>query len=578
LRGGSRPSSGGGTGRFPARFWVQALLLLLIMAVGLNPEARAEEGQGEQTVPVALVPRVGVGIEYGGLVVRRGDFSSAFKYRFLIDLLQIGNHLFFTETEGEIDWGTPGIALAYNRVRHNITIAGYRYDLGNYYVGAQFFHFCNNPFRDQGTPVRNQRDLIVYRSLHDRTVAGAYLLGLELVDKAMLVGQESRGIVFNPAKPFEFLGHFHLAVNLNRAISRQDTNLNWQFSARVRLDVLRFHNLIPYVLAGGVVLGQGQWNFIPKVETGVRLHWKNFEFTPFVQWGHTQEWLRIYRNPVDGPYLPKVIQFDSRSYLYAGGRLEFLLDKESIATRDTGAQWQIFPEVHGQADYGIYAASSYNSSTGGYKLNLDLVRWRHLSLFSYLGMSMESPPSTFAPEHVLYTLDYGLRNDWPKFFLEGFVRHAARLHVPGRDSESPNQAGMRVGTRGIRLGHYDDGLAFDKEVYFQWLNRFNVQLSLGHYFNTIRWPATWNVAVQSRWDILRFGRWGRVIPYVQGGLEWITPQKGSTYVLEYYLEPGLRLHGVMDLALFCRLQHQETIKTFKGPMENQAIFGVRALF
>jgi hypothetical protein len=54
--------------------------------------------------------------------------------------------------------------------------------------------------------------------------------------------------------------------------------------------------------------------------------------------------------------------------------------------------------------------------------------------------------------------------------------------------------------------------------------------------------------------------------------------KGSSDVVEYSVEPGLRFHGVMDLAIFYRFQHQETIFTFQGPVENQNLFGVRALF
>ena len=49
------------------------LLLLLIMAV-VGRSAWAEDTQEENKSPVVLMPRIGVGIEYGGLVVRRGTF------------------------------------------------------------------------------------------------------------------------------------------------------------------------------------------------------------------------------------------------------------------------------------------------------------------------------------------------------------------------------------------------------------------------------------------------------------------------------------------------------------------------
>jgi hypothetical protein len=491
------------------------VLLLVVALSGFSRAYAAEETQAEadEKPQLVFVPRIGIGLEYGGLVVRWGDFSSTFRYRYLIDLLQFGRHLIFTDIDGEIDWGAPGLGLAFNRIRHNIAILGYRYDLGDYYVGAQMYHRCNNPFQGEGR---------LALSLHNRTIASTYYAGLELVDKAMLVAQEDRGIVFDPARPFEFLGRFHVALNLNRVISRQDANnLDWLFIGRVRLDVLRFHNLVPYVEAGGELFGQEKWDFIPKVETGVRFHWRTVDFTPFVQWGHTEEWLRYF-------YGGDIVKFESRSYLYAGGRLEFLLDRETIARRAAFADqpWQFFSAVHGQGEYGIYLGSQHNLGAGGLNLNLDLIRWQHLSLFSNLTMHMDSAPNGLGPDKMLLAVDYGLRYDWPKIFLEGFVRNAVRLdayrfHDGG---ESPNLAGARVGTQGMRLGHYDDGISFTGPNQFQWLHKFDAQVSLAHYFNSIDWPCTWNVAAQARWDILRLGR---MIPYVQGGLEGWTRVKAA---------------------------------------------------
>jgi hypothetical protein len=578
LLGGALASTGGWARRSSAYLLVAVVLLVMALA-GTSRALAVEETEVESDAKphLVLVPRIGIALEYGGLLVRRGDFSSAFRYNFLIDLLQYGPHLLYTVIEGEIDWGTPGLALEYNRTRHNLDIIGYRYDLGNYYVGCQFYHFCNNPFRNPGVVVSNQHEHVVYGDLHDRTANSAYFVGLQFVDKAMLLGQKDRGIVFDPARSFEFLWRFHPEVYLNREISQTDSNVNWLFSGRVRLDMLRFHNLIPYVEAGGDLLGLlKQWSFVPKVETGVRLHWKNAEFTPFVQWGHTEEWLRIFQNPSDGPFIPKVIHFESRSYMYAGGRLEFLLDRESIASRMTGAQWQFFPEVHGQGNYGLYLGSRYNYGTGGLTLNLDLIRWQHLNLFSNLAMHMETLPTDFSLDKVLYSVDYGLRYDWPKIFLEGFGRSAARVDVSGHDqAESPNLAGARIGTQGIRLGHYDDGIDFNSPERFQWLNKFNAAVSLGHYFNSVSWPATWNVTAQARWDVLRRGH---MIPFVEGGLEFADAHRHSQDVVEYYVQPGLRFHGVMDLAVYYRWQHRETILSFNGPTENQNLLGFQVLF
>ena len=142
----------GGRARKSSGYLLVTVLLMVVSLSGISRACAAEEAEAEvdKKPKLMLVPRIGIGLEYGGLVVRRGDFSSAFRYHFLFDLLQFGRHLIYTDIEGEIDWGTPGLALAFNRVRHNISIVGYRYDLGDYYIGLQYYHRCYNPCQGEG--------------------------------------------------------------------------------------------------------------------------------------------------------------------------------------------------------------------------------------------------------------------------------------------------------------------------------------------------------------------------------------------------------------------------------------------
>jgi hypothetical protein len=69
-----------------------------------------------------------------------------------------------------------------------------------------------------------------------------------------------------------------------------------------------------------------------------------------------------------------------------------------------------------------------------------------------------------------------------------------------------------------------------------------------------------------------------MIPFVQAELDFVDAHLHSRDVVEYYVEPGVRFHGVMDLALYYRWQHRETIKTFQGPTENQSLVGIQVLF
>jgi len=54
--------------------------------------------------------------------------------------------------------------------------------------------------------------------------------------------------------------------------------------------------------------------------------------------------------------------------------------------------------------------------------------------------------------------------------------------------------------------------------------------------------------------------------------------QGSRDVVDGFVETGLDFHGVMDLAILYRFQYRETIFSFRGPTENQNLFGIRVLF
>jgi len=544
-----------------AQTWVRFLLglgfLWIVFFCAPSQEARAQESEEDDFLPGVVMPRVGVGVEYGGFLRRGEDYSSAFRYQLLIDLWQYKRHLLYMDFDGETSFGVPGESLAFNRLRHQIAILGYRYDLGDYYGGLRFYHRCYNPFRERG---RLESD-------SDRTIADTFYIGLEFIDKAMLVGQKDRGINFED-RLFEFLGRWHVALSLNRVVSEESSDLDWLGTGRVRFDILRYCNLIPYLEAGGEVLGMRKWAVTPVVEGGVRFHGTNLDFIPFIQWGHTQEWPRQFSGQV---YLA------SHSYLFGGGRLEFLLDKENQSSGRTAGKLQLFPEVHGLAEYSLYLGSRYHQGFGSVRLHFDVLRWQSLTLFVNPGFTMDSHQTNFGPDKLWYQLDYGLRYSSQRYFLEGFVLNERRLDAFEFRSlnETAQRAGGRVGTRGMLLGHYDDGISFEGPQAFRWLNKLNAEASLSHYFDTQDWPYLWNTAVQARWDVLR---WRFMVPYLQSGLEWRSAGQGARDAFEYFMEPGVRCKGVLDLALFYRFQHQETIRSSRGPSENQNLIGIRALF
>ena len=293
------------------------------MFLAPGQEGWPQEIKDKKEPRVAIMPRLGLGIEYGGFLVRGESFSSSLRYHLLIDFLEYKPHLLYMELDGTVSFGIPQERLAFNRLHHKISIIGYRYDLGDYYASLNFYHRCYNPFRERG-------DL---ENRTERTLLDAYYIGLGLTDKAMLVGQRDRNIIFNPNRPFEFLGRWHWAISLNRAVFGYHSNLDWLFTGRGRVDILRYRRLIPYVEAGFEVLGMGRWAITPQVEIGVRYHAGNWDFIPFIQWARTQEW--PWRATGEA-------HFVSHSSLFTGGRLEFLLDHNTIGSRTSDEPLQFF--------------------------------------------------------------------------------------------------------------------------------------------------------------------------------------------------------------------------------------------
>ena len=198
-------------------------------------------------------------------------------------------------------------------------------------------------------------------------------------------------------------------------------------------------------------------------------------------------------------------------------------------------------------------------------------------MFFYTDLNIVTRRSgDFAPEKVNGWIQYGLTYTWKPFFIEGFVRQQRRyddLLFNGL-SERSNEAGLRLGTVGMKPGHFNDGISFDGPK-FQWLNMWNGQARVAHYFQNRDWQYLWDVGGQVRWDLLR---WYFIVPYVQGDLAWLSGGGSTDNALYYSVEPGLRLHGVLDLAAYFRFQHQDNARFFRGPGDNQCIAGIKALF
>ena len=228
------------------------------------------------------------------------------------------------------------------------------------------------------------------------------------------------------------------------------------------------------------------------------------------------------------------------------------------------------------ADYGQYLDDRYFTGHGNMELDFEAIRLAPWTLFLYSDMNFDSRKEDYKPDKINIWLQYGLTYNWKDYFIEGFVKDLQRLdgNIYRGTMERYNLAGLCLGTEGMKPGHYNQGISFSGPT-FEWLNNWNAQGVAGHYFNNRDWQYLWNLNAQVRWDPLR---WHFIVPYIQGEVNWMAGGGSTPNALEYATEPGLRLHGVLDLAIYYRYQYRKNVLFFGGPSEHESLVGVKALF
>lgn len=520
-------------------------------------EATSSEGAAAD-IPQGwkLLPRVGLSVEYGGYLVQQDSFASMLLRRLEIDILQYRRHIFYLNFYEKTFFGTPSDRWDFNLMKYDINLAGYRYDFGNAYLGLFLHHQCNNPFLTEK-----------YRVLVNRERANIYDVGLEFLTKTMRLGMKDRGINFDSPRAFEFLGRFAGGASASRVVYVQNFKLDWILTGKLRCDLFRYRRLVPYVEVAGILWGGPQTRLAPEVEVGTRYHLSKVDITPFFKWERAQEPVTVA--------LPEKGRFLAKHSLYGGARVEVLLDADTFPpSSGEGLQW--FPEIHGNADYALHLRQQYFKGHGNVELDFEVLRWNCWTSFFYTDMNFNSRKEDFKPDKVIYWLQYGLTYARGRYFAEGFVLNQQRLDASHfrKTQERANLAGLRLGTKGMKPGHYNDGINFAGPT-FQWLNLLNGQVSGGHYFQNRDWQYLWNVKLQARWDVLR---WRFVIPYLQGEIDWQAGGGRTGDTLDFAVEPGLRFHGVLDLALYYRFQHWNNTLFFRGPYNDESLVGIRVLF
>ena len=541
--------------------YVVKLLVLIGLFVNLNAPAALAQEDKKNDIPEGwkLVPRVGVYLEYGGFAFQEYDYASMLKRYLEIDLLQYRRHIFYLVFDEKTFFGTPGNKWEFNLLKFDVVLGGYRYDFGEFYLGLFLHHRCNSLFLTQN-----------YQTKTGRERANVYDVGLEFLTKNLRVGMKDRGIPFDPPDDFEFLSRFAGGFWGSKTLIDDQIDLQWIMRGQIRYDILQYKHLIPYIEATAEAFIGPDNRVIPSAEVGVRYRLSpKVDITPFFKWSRDQLALTSSFDPHRSPLV-------TSNYLFGGVRLETLLDKDNILTSKSN-ELQLFPETHGQAGYAFFLNNPNSKGHGDIQLYFHALQWQSWTIFLDTNMKLNTRKENLKPDKVTYALHYGLTHYWDKYFLEGYIKNQSRLdsNIYRGTTEQRNLGGVRAGTKGMKPGYYDFGISFEGPETFQWLNNWQAQVGVGHYFHNSDWRYLWDVMAQVRWDVIR---WNFVIPYIQGDVNWMAGGSSTRDSWEYVVEPGLRFHGIFDLAIYYRFQYIKNNLFFLGPSEKQSLIGIKALF
>jgi hypothetical protein len=543
-----------------------AIILVLLLVMGNVAQAETAQENKDEDVPQgwALLPRVGVSVGYGGYIVQQDNYTSLVRRSLEVDFLQYQRHIFYLNFNEYIYLGTPSNPWEFNLMKYDTVLGGYRYDFGDYYLGLFLHHQCNNPILTQ-----NYNNTHNYNILVDRERANIFDMGLEFLTKTMRLGMKDRGINFDSPEDYEFLGRFAGEFSASKVLYCQNIILDYLVTGDLRYDILRYYRLIPYVEVTGNLTAGPTTRLAPGVEVGTRLHLGSVDFTPFFQWSRNQEALTTEPSDIKSAYIAK-------NALMGGARMEVLLDAKNFPGSPTIGDLQWFPEIHGMANYALMLHNPFFSGYGDNELDIEALRWGAWTLFLYTDMNFNSRKIDWKPDTVNYWLQYGVTYNWQNYFVEGFVNDANQVDSNEfRDMERSNLAGLRLGTEGMKPGHYNDGISFSDSQTFQWLNKWNAQGVVGHYFSNRDWQYLWNINAQVRWDPLR---WRIVVPYIQAEVNWMSGGGSTPDAFEYAGESGIRFHGVLDFEVYYRFQHCENVLFYRGPTDNESLVGVKVMF
>lgn len=514
------------------------LLLFLTLLLFLSSSTDAAEKEKK----VEFIPRVDMALEMGRYFHNWPGYASRFKRRVNIDIWGFKNKVIFFEYEDENILGSRTASEDDpQKIRHEFVYLGLRREWEKYSLSYSYTHISNN-----------RVDRTIGDIKHWDSVEAKW------ETKGMRLGYKNEGIDFDPQKEFELLKKSNGMAALGVVTAKEADRYYVIGQGGIRYDILRYRNKIPYFLTKLYATFDPNLNPNLTVETGVRIHLKNFDLTPFIEYTHQYD-VERWEGPV-------------ANLFFTGLRLE-THGNELVPTFKRNSPF--LPELH----VGGYYAKVLGSDNFGYDsnlaFNLDLYRRDRLTGFLNTSLAVNSSTKNQKPRFIGYSLEPGLAIDFDKNVLDLFFRHWSRHNGNAFDgiNEGYKLIGTRFQSRGMKLGYANEGINFDSERNFEFLKKVDWKVSAGGYVNTANYDYDWEAGAGARWDILRHKR---KVPYLLANLSLL---QGPNTDGDYTMEAGVRFCGKKgNASLFTQYRYRENASSFGGYDTKQTIMGLRFEF
>ncbi len=513
--------------------------LLLLISLLLFPfPIWAKEGEKK----VEFIPRANMALEMGRYFHNWPGYAWRFRRRVNIDLFKFGNKVLFFEYEDESILGSNRVSEDDpHKTCHELTYLGLRQEWEKSSLSFFYTHICHN-WVDRTTSKSRLWDVV----------------GARWETKGMRLGYKNEGIDFDSQKEFEFLNKFNGMASLSAVTTSGNGRYYAISEGGIRYDILRYRNGIPYLLTNLSATFDSNLKPNLTVESGVRFHLKNFDLTPFIEYGHQYD-LERWEGSV-------------ANLFFTGLRLETHGD-ELVPTFRRNSPF--LPELHVGGHYAKILGSDEFGWDSDVAFNLDLYRRDRLTAFLNTGLAINTSTKNQKPYYLGYSLEPGLAIDFDKNVLDLFFRHWSRHDGKAHDgiTEGYKLIGTRFQSRGMKLGYANEGIDFDSERNFEFLKKVDWKVSAGGYANTANYDYDWEAEAGARWDILRHKR---KIPYLLANLRLL---QGPNTDGDYTMEAGVRFCGKKgDASLFTQYRYRENASRFGGYEAKQTIMGVRFEF